>query len=293
MTHLRQNMITDMRIRNLSLNTQKSYLLQVATFARHFSQSPENLGPEDIRHYQHYLLNEKQLAPSSVCCTVAALRFLYKVTLKKNWAFEEIAKPKPSQTLPIILSTEEINQFFQSVTNLKHHAMLAVLYGSGLRVSEACRLKVTDIDSQRMNIRIDQGKGNKDRYSLLSPRLLEVLRCYWAKYRPAYWLFPSPCRRNHPVSRDAVADACRKANAKSGIKKRVSPHSLRHAFATHLLESGTELRTIQLLLGHRSINTTARYLKLSISHVCATTSPFDLLGNATTPSSEKTEPDVF
>lgn len=292
MTSLRERMLTDMQIRNLSLNTQKSYLLQIGAFARHFTQSPDNLGPEDIRNYQLYLLNERQLAPSSLCCTVAALRFLYKITLKQTWVNEEIPIPKAPETLPVVLSTEEVNLFFKSVTNLKHHAILSILYGSGLRVSEACRLKVTDIDSQRMNVRVDQGKGNKDRYSLLSPQLLVILRRYWKKYHPAYWLFPSP-KRNYPLSRTAVADACRKVHARSGLKKPVSPHSLRHAFAIHLLENGTDLRTIQLLLGHRSLSTTAKYLKLSISRVCETTSPFDLLCDPAAQIPEDTEPNVF
>jgi site-specific recombinase XerD len=292
MTPLRERMLSDMQIRNLALNTQQSYLLQVAAFARHFTRSPEDLGPEEIRNYQLYLLNEKQLAPSSLCCTVAALRFLYKITLKQSWVNEEIPIPKAPQTLPVVLSTKEVEIFFKSVTNLKQNAILSILYASGLRVSEACKLKVTDIDSQRMNLRVDQGKGSKDRYSLLSPGLLKILRRYWKQYHPVYWLFPSPVL-DQPIGRSAVALACRKAHARSGLKKIVTPHSLRHGFATHLLENGTDLRTIQLLLGHRSITTTAKYLKLSISHVCATTSPFDLLCNPTAPILEETEPNVF
>lgn len=292
MTSLRQRMIDDMRIRNLSLNTQKSYLLQVASFAKYFSQSPEDLGPDEVRDYQIYLINDKQLAPSSLCITVSALRFLYKVTLRKSWALDEIPAPKKPQTLPIILSQEEVSIFLQCTTSTKHHAILSILYAAGLRVSEACQLKITDIDSQRMTLRVDQGKGNKDRYSLLSPRLLEILRHYWRQQRPVYWLFPSP-RLNQPISRDAVGLACQKAHARSGLTKPITPHSLRHVFATHLLEGGTELRTIQLLLGHRSLSTTARYLKLAVSQVCATTSPLDLLCIPKVPIPEETEPEFF
>ena len=292
MTPLRQRMITDMQIRNLSRNTQESYLLQVSAFARYCSQSPEALGPEDIRDYQVYLINEKKLSPSSLCITVAALRFLYKNTLKKDWALEEIPVPKKPQTLPVVLSPDEVKHFLACVSSPKHHAILSILYASGLRISEACQLKISDIDSERMTLRVDQGKGNKDRYSLLSPRLLEILRNYWKLEKPSEWLFPSP-RLPKPISRDAVGLACEKAHALSGLKKPVTPHSLRHAFATHLLENGTELRTIQLLLGHRSLSTTARYLKLAVSQVCATTSPFDLLCSPKPPSPEDAEPKFF
>lgn len=276
MTVLRQRMIEDMQIRNLALNTQKSYLLQVSAFAKFSGQSPDTLGPDDIRAYQLYLINTKKLSPSSLCITVSALRFFYKVTLNQPWTFDEIPAPKKPQKLPVILSPAEVNHFLGNIASLKHLAILSTLYASGLRVSEACHLKVTDIDSQRMTLLVRQGKGNKDRYSLLSPRLLEILRHYWKVQRPTDWLFPSPTR-NQPISRSAVGLACKKALKCSDLKKPVTPHCLRHAFACHLLESGTELRTIQLLLGHRSLSTTARYLKLAVSQVCATTSPLDLL----------------
>lgn len=292
MTPLRQRMIDDMRVRNLAVNTQNAYLLQVSAFARYFSRSPEKLGPEEIRSYQVYLINEKKLAPSSLCITVSALRFLYNVTLKQPWAVKEIPAPKKPQKLPIVLSPEEVQHFLGYAANPKHHAILSTLYAAGLRVSEACRLKVTDIDSQRMTLRVDQGKGNKDRYSLLSARLLEILRCYWKQERPTVWLFPG-CPRDRPISREAVGSVCHKVHALSGLKKPVTPHSLRHAFATHLLEGGTELRTIQLLLGHRSLSTTARYLKLATSNVCATTSPFDLLCCPKSPAPESTKPEFF
>jgi site-specific recombinase XerD len=216
------------------------------------------------------------LSASSVSVATGALRFLYKVTLKRGWAVEEIPMPKRPFRLPVILSREEVMHFLDSIGNLKHQAILTVAYAAGLRISEATHLKVTDIDSQRMMLRVDQGKGRKDRYVMLSPRLLDVLRAYWKTFRPTLWLFPGDLP-DQPITRDAVGQACQKAHRASGITKPITPHSLRHAFATHLLESGTDVRTIQLLLGHRSLATTSRYLKVSTSTVCATASPFDLL----------------
>jgi len=281
MTVLRQRMIEDMQVRNLSLNTQRSYIQQVTLFASFFSKSPLNLGPEDIRTYQIYLTNEKKLSPSSILIAVSALRFLYKKTLKKDWKFEdEIPTPKRPQRLPIVLSPEEVLLFLGSVENAKHHAILSACYGAGLRVSEAVSLKATSIDSKRMMIRVEQGKGQKDRYVMLSPKLLDTLRAYWYGERPKDWLFPGD-RPGLPITRDAVELACRKPRLIAGIAKPITPHSLRHAFAVHLLESGTDVRTIQLLLGHRSLATTARYLRIATSKVCSTSSPLDLLPKPT------------
>jgi site-specific recombinase XerD len=223
-----------------------------------------------------YLLQIRMLAPSSITVATGALRFLYKVTLKRPWAVEEIPMPRKPFKLPEILSPEEVMHFLNSVGNRKHQAILMTAYAAGLRVSEATHLKVTDIDSQRMMLRVDQGKGRKDRYVMLSPRLLEVLRTYWKLARPNYWLFPGE-RPGQPITCEAVGLACQSARRVSGITKPITPHSLRHAFATHLLESGADLRTIQLLRGHRSLATTSRYLKVATSTVCATASPFDLL----------------
>jgi site-specific recombinase XerD len=216
------------------------------------------------------------LAPGSVSIATSALRFLYKVTLKRDWGVEEIPMPKRPFKLPVILSREEVHQFLNSVEGIKHRAILMTIYATGLRISEATHLKVTDIDSQRMMLRVDQGKGRKDRYVMLSPRLLEILRAYWKVVRPKLWLFPGDLP-GKPITRDAVGQACHKAHRASGVAKPITPHALRHAFATHLLESGADVRTIQLLLGHRSLATTSRYLKVATSTVCATTSPFDLL----------------
>jgi integrase/recombinase XerD len=277
MTILRQRMTEDMRIRNLSPLTQTSYLLQVSLFAVYFGKSPDLLGPEDIRTYQVYLTNERKLASSSIHVAIAALRFFYKFTLKKPWTLQEVLPlPKKPQKLPLILSPEEVRHFLSCVERLKHRVILTTCYAAGLRISEAVRLKPTAIDSRRMVIRVVQGKGQKDRYVMLSAKLLEILRSYWKATHPKEWLFPGG-HPGRPITKDAVEAVCKKAHRASGLTKPVTPHSLRHAFAVHLLESGTDLRTIQLLLGHRSLATTARYLRIATTKVCATSSPLDLL----------------
>ena len=277
MTPLRQRMIEDMQVRNLALNTQTSYVRQVSLFAHYFNKSPEELGPEDIRAYQVYLTNEKKLAPGTVLIAVAALRFLYKICLKRDWTFEDlIPAPKKPQKLPVVLSPEEVLQFLGCIKNTEHRTILTTCYAAGLRISEAVHLKPSDIDSQRMVVRVEQGKGQKDRYVMLSPKLLETLRSYWRVIRPKQWLFEGDTA-GQPITRSAVEQACQKARRLSGIGKPISPHSMRHAFAVHLLESGTDVRTIQLLLGHRSLSTTARYLRIATSKVCSTSSPLDLL----------------
>jgi integrase/recombinase XerD len=292
MTPLRERMLHDMQIRNLALNTQKSYLQQVSSFARYFRRSPELLGPEDIRAWIIHLTNERKLAPSSVQLAVGALRFLYRITLRREWSDEDFPLPRRPVKLPVILSFEEVTRFFESIPSLKQRTILMTAYAAGLRVSEVVNLKVTDIDSQRMMIRIRQGKGRKDRYVMLSPRLLEILRAYWHEAHPRDWLFPGQIP-GRPITRHAVGDACLLARERSGITKPVTPHSLRHAFATHLLESGTDVRRIQLLMGHRSLATTSRYLKVATSTVCATTSPFDLLPHPTPIPPEPTPPAYF
>ena len=201
MTSLRQRMIEDLQVRNLSPHTQKSYLEQVSRFARHFSTSPEALGPEDIRAYQVYLTNEKKLAPGSILIAVAALRFLYKVTLHKDWTIEDIIPaPKKPQTLPVVLSPEEVLQFLDCVEHIKHRTILTTCYAAGLRISEAVSLQPSHIDSQRMVIRVEQGKGQKDRYVMLSPKLLDTLRHWWRTERPIHWLFPSDLPGKHITS---------------------------------------------------------------------------------------------
>jgi site-specific recombinase XerD len=221
-------MIGDMQVRNFSPHTQASYVQQVSLFARHFRQSPDALGPEEIRTYQLYLTNERKLATGSILIAVAALRFLYKVTLKKDWPWEQtIPAPKKPQTLPIVLSPDEVRQFLACVPSLKHRTILAVCYAAGLRISEAIRLRVTDIDSRRMVIRVEQGKCQKDRYVMLSAKLLDILRAWWRAAKPKRWLFPG-YGVDAPITREAVEDACQQARAACGIAKPVTPHSLRH-----------------------------------------------------------------
>jgi site-specific recombinase XerD len=293
MTQLRQRMLEDMQIRNFSENTRQSYLQQVSLFARHFRRSPEGLGPENIRTYQVYLTNEKKLAASSILIATSALRFLYVVTLKRPWDVADVLPmPKKSQTLPIILSPTEVRQFLSCVPQRKLRTVLTVCYAAGLRISEAIALKPTDIDSQRMTIRVTQGKGQKDRYVMLSEHLLTILRAWYRAARPTEWLFPGVIPGSH-VTRSGVEHGCTLGAERSGLSKPVTPHSLRHAFATHLLEYGTDLRTIQLLLGHRSLSTTARYLRIAVSKVCATRSPLDLLPQPLPPPEPTKPPEHF
>jgi integrase/recombinase XerD len=277
MTPLRQRMVEDMLLRNFSIHTQKAYALQVALFARHFDQSPDLLGPENIRTYQLYLRAQKQWAPASIIQATAALRFLYRVTLKNDWELERVLPiPRRHKSLPAVLSPEEVLHFLGCIGNLKHQTILTACYAAGLRVSEAVSLKPHNIDSQRMVLHVEQGKGQKDRYVMLSVRLLESLRRWWRVAKPRDWLFPGYGANRHITTR-AISMTCREVQYRHGLPKTVTPHSLRHAFACHLLEAGTDLRTIQLLMGHESLSTTSRYLRIATSKVCATRSPLDLL----------------
>jgi integrase/recombinase XerD len=278
MTQLRKRMIEEMQIRNLAPGTQAAYLLQVALFARHFGKPPDVLGWEQIRAYQLYLTREKKLASPTITVAVSALRFLYKVTLRREWNFDEIIPaPKTPKKLPIILSPEEVLEFLGCVPEGKHRTILTACYAAGLRISEAVALQVPHIDSRRMVIRVEQGKGRRDRYVMLSPKLLEILRQWWRVERPQTWLFPG--KKLGHIGKEAVEVACQEARSLCHIRKPISPHSFRHSFAVHLLEQGVDVRTIQLLLGHRSLETTARYLRIATNKVCSTTSPLDLLPN--------------
>ena len=273
---LRQRMIEDMTVRNFAPNTQESYLRQVSLFARHFGKSPDQLGPEEIRTYQIYLAEERKVSVGTRIVAVSALRFFYAVSLQRDWTVQLIPTPKKDHRLPVILSPQEVLQLIQAAPSFPHHVIFSTMYGTGMRVSEVVHLRAANIDSQRMMIRIELSKGHKDRDVQLSPKLLELLRCYWRKVRPGEWMFPGQIPRQ-PLCRCAVGDAVAQASRRAGLKKHVSPHSFRHAYAVHLLEAGTDIRKIQLLLGHRSLSTTARYLRLATTTVCATTSPLDLL----------------
>jgi site-specific recombinase XerD len=267
-------MIEDMRVRNLSPNTQRLYIDGVARFARYFGKSPELLGPEDVRTYQVYLIHQKRASSSALQQTVCALRFLYRNTLGKEWALPYIPAPKREKKLPVVLSQEEVSRFFEHLPNLKHRALIMTAYATGMRVSEVVSLRVADIDSDRMMIRIELGKGRKDRYVMLSPNLLELLRAYWKVARPADWLFPGQRAGTHLTAK-RVHQVCVKASAAAGLTKRATVRALRHSFATHLLEAGANIRVIQVLLGHRSLRTTARYTHVSRETICSTSSPLD------------------
>ena len=264
MTPLRQRMIDDMRIRNLAPNTIDAYVRAVAIFARHFGKSPALLSPEDIRTYQVFLVKERNVSWSVLNHTVSALRFLYRTTLGKDWAVDHIPFPRRPKRLPVVLSVEEVAAFLAAINNRKHRTIFMTLYSAGLRVSELTNLLVSDIDSKRGVIRIRQGKGNKDRYAPLFPSLLSELREYWRAYKPLGALFPAKCT-TRPLSRESIDRVCAQTRRKLGLAKPVTPHTFRHSFATHLLEAGTDLRTIQIILGHRSLSTTALYLHVAVN----------------------------
>ena len=272
---LRRRMIEDMTIRNLSHSTQESYIYAVAKFSLHFKQSPDRLGMEEVRAYQLHLVEQKY-SWSHVNQVACALRFFYGITLGQKEAFERIVSGREPEKLPPVLNREEIARFLEAVAGLRNRVALATAYATGLRIGEVVRLKIASIDSERMLLHIEGGKGGKDRYAMLSPRLLEILRAYWTRARPSLWLFPGQEPGDH-VSRGALQSACRAARRRARISKRVTTHSLRHSFATHLLESGTDIRIIQVLLGHSHLERTARYAQVATGLIAATPSPFDQL----------------
>lgn len=276
MTPLRQRMIEDLKLRNLSPHTQEAYVRAVANLAQHYGKSPDLLDHAQVRAYLVHLA-ERGVSPSLFNQVRCALVFFYTVTLGRECVLRGIVCAKAGKPLPVVLSRDEVDQLLKAVRNPKYRALLMTAYGAGLRVSELVALRVEDIDSRRMVIRVRQGKGKKDRYVMLSPKLLAELRDYWKTARPTTWLFPGR-RTGRPLSRHLVAVACRRAARRAGINKNVTPHTLRHSFATHLLDAGTDIRTIQALLGHRSLRTTAIYTYVSMEKVVATVSPLDLLG---------------
>jgi site-specific recombinase XerD len=290
MTPLRQRMIEDMRLRNYAEGTLKGYISHVAAFARYFNRSPEELDQEAVRQYLLYLINERKLSAEGVNQHSSALKFLYMTTLELPWSDVDFPRARREHKLPVVLSSEELLLFFDNIPGLKYRAALMVCYGAGLRVSEAVSLKVSDIDSKRMLIRVQQGKGKKDRYAMLSQRLLEVLRRYWIAARPGDYLFPS-WRAGQHLSPNPIQQACRDAANLSGLRKKVTTHTLRHSFATHLLEGGTDLRVIQVLLGHSRIDTTARYTSVSPQLIGATISPLDQLDSR--PPKRPTHPELY
>lgn len=273
---LRRRMLEDLRLRNLAKKTQVEYIRWVGKYAEFHGQSPESLGMEDVRDYLVHLMDVEGKSASSYGVASAALRFLYANTLRRDWALDYIPVPKREKRLPVVLSQEEMVRFIEASPGLKDRAIVMTIYGAGLRTNELAHLSVTDIDSARMVIRVDQGKGRKDRYVMLSPRLLDQLRTYWRAARPRKMLFPGS-NPSHPMSDAAVRAAVRRTEKSAGLTKQVTPRTLRHCFATHLLENGERLEKIQLLLGHRSLRTTRVYVHLATSTVCSAKSPLDLL----------------
>lgn len=274
MTPLRRCMQDEMQLRNFSAATQRSYIHYIADFAKHYNTSPSHLGLDEVRNYQLYLLQDRELSPTSVNCFVSAAKFLYLKVLEMPWTDADFPYAKTPDRLPAVLTAEEVERFFQAIGLLRHRAVLMLCYGSGLRISEACGLQISDIDSARMLVRVREGKGGRDRFSVLSHRMLTILREYWLIERPQKWLFPTtrPDEHIHP---HAIQHICRDATRIADIPKRVTPHLLRHSFATHLLENGADTRVIQVLLGHRRIETTARYTAVTPRSLASVVSPLD------------------
>jgi site-specific recombinase XerD len=273
-------MLEELQRRNYSKSTIRYYLQRVANFAQHFGRSPDKLGPDELRSYQAYLLRERKLAVGTVIARVAALRFFFIKTLRRRLPLNDIPYPKHPRRLPTILTVEEVARLIDSARNLLDRTLLLVLYSTGMRNCEVRRLQVKDIDSNSMLIHIQHGKGGRDRYVPLSPKLLETLREYWRWMKPKTWLFPGTVhnwRADKPLTPKVVWDACQFAAQRAGIEKHVYPHLLRHSYATHLLETGADLRTIQLLLGHIELEHTVLYLHLSRRHLQAFPNPLDTL----------------
>jgi site-specific recombinase XerD len=272
-------MIDDLRVRNYAPGTIDLYIGSVARFAQHFGKSPDQLGPEHIREYQTFLVNTKKASWPVFNQAVCALRFFYKFTLGKPWMIEHIPFPKQEKKLPVVLSPGEVAKFLQAVPNLKHRTVLMTMYGSGVRIAEALGLRIDDVDSHRMLIRVEQGKGRRDRYTILPPTLLASLRGYWKSSRTRPWLFPGQTSQQ-PLTQNAMHRVVRRVRKKAGLAKPVTTHTMRHCFATHLLEAGVDLRTIQVLLGHRSLNTSAMYLHVAAGALRSDGKPIDLLAQA-------------
>jgi len=283
LSSLRKRMTEDLRVRNYSPRTIDTYVRCVAAFANYFGRSPRELGPEDVRRWQVHLVEQKKASPSAINQHAAALRFLYSTTLQRKISVELIPYARRPKKLPVVPSPSEVGRFLDAVANLKHRTVLLAIYAAGLRLSEALALRVDDIDSERGLIRVCSGKGDKDRYTILSPTLLAALREYWRAYRPKGWLFPGQGPRGH-LSVHMIQKACVRVRERLGSTKAITPHTLRHAFATHLLESGTDLRTIQQLLGHSSLSTTSIYLHVAVGALQQSERAPDLLARILEPA---------
>jgi site-specific recombinase XerD len=274
MGKLREQMLVDLQLSGAKATTQRTYLREAENLAKYFHKSPEQLGEGELKEYLLYLMKERHLSEGTFRFYVAGLKFLYRTTLKREWAVEKVRVPRAKRKLPVVLDLSEVESLFLVTKNLKHKAILMLTYSSGLRVSETASLKLTDIDGKRMMVRVTQGKGGKDRYSILSQRALEQLRQYWRKYRPREWLFEGAKKNDH-ITTHSIQLMFYAARKRAGITKPVSIHSLRHSFATHLIESGTSLHHVQMLLGHRSPTTTTVYLHVSRLNLSQVISPLD------------------
>ncbi|MBC8389027.1 MAG: site-specific integrase [Actinobacteria bacterium] len=278
MTTLRKKMIGDMQLHHFTESTQKSYVLAVYGLAKYYRTSPDKISKNQLKDYILYLINERGLKWSSINTITAGLRFFYRKTLGRENLALSIPLRKNPKPLPEVFSPDELVRLFSCIKNRKHKVMIMTAYSGGLRISELIKLRVSDIDSKRMMIRIENGKGGRDRYTILSPRLLEELRSYWKKYKPdpRYWLFPNGKTKKH-LTKTSPRLAFDIAKRKAGIKKKVTFHGLRHSFATHMLEAGVDIRTIQVLMGHASIGSTAAYLHVARKNLDSAKSPLDLL----------------
>ncbi len=281
MTPLRQRMLEELQRRNYSPTTIESYILAVKEYAKYCNKSPDLLGAEDVRRYQLYLINEKRLAPRTVKVRMSALRFFYWKTLKRrDLHCDDLPMPKVPMKLPVVLGPGEVTQLIEGASSLRDRTRLMILYGTGIRRSELRLLKVTDIDSKCMVIHIKQGKGRRDRDLPMTPKLLEALKEYWRSARPAVYLFPSPNKwdgQERPICSKTVWHTCHNAAVRAGLTKAIHPHTLRHSFATQHMDSGTDLRTIQSLLGHADLKDTMVYVHLSQRHMRAAVNPLDQL----------------
>lgn len=278
MGRLRDRMEADLRLRNFRPKTQETYLGYARKFAAYHMRSPEEMGTKEVRDFLVHLRDDRQLQPMTIKGYVCALKFLYTATLDRPEVVRPWLSPRVVKKLPVVLSGTEVAAVFRAIESITYRAVLMTTYGAGLRINEACRLEVSDIDSERMLIHIGDGKGGKQRYTMLCNRLLEALRAYWRQVRPSgSYLFPGQKPATH-LSASSVRKALAKAIQGCGIEKRVTPHVLRHSFATHLLDTGTDIRTIQALLGHSSIQTTQVYTQVSSQHISRVNSPLELLG---------------
>ena len=277
MTPLRQRMIEDMQLRNFSPHTQEAYLRAVGRLARYYKRPPDLITPVEARQYLLHLIRTEHAGYSLYNLVRCGLQFFWRVTLGREDRFEQVPCARDRRRLPVVLSVDEVARLLKVARNAKARALLMVLYGAGLRASETVGLKVADVDSRRMILRVCHGKGDKDRCAKLSPRLLEALRDYYRQSKPKHWLFPGPTGPDQPMRRVDLLKMVRRTAKRAGIAKRVSPHTLRHSYATHLLDAGCDLRTIQVLLGHRNIKTTVIYLHVSQARLDAAPSPLDRL----------------